>query len=362
MANSKIDFSTLTDLIPIAVNKLSELIKVESLEYGDLMQTISIIENVDVAKKIGFLGALNAIGMTSANSGCAYNTITGAIETVEKTWDPGDFDTKLTLCADEIKGTIAELSLKKGVNYHDMTDTEYLDLFEEALEIAINEMYWRIVWYGDKDAACIDDSPAGYITSGVDCDLLNMIDGLWKRARTIIGTTPAQRITIAANALTTTADQNAAFTKALALEYANNIYFNAPIEIQSKMLADGFEARCTVAFFNKLIQNFQGFELESMRTDLENGLFSIRINGIPFIPVKEWDEMINTYENLGAYKRDPFRCIAYEKTNALVGVPSMTTWGMFKSTFSEETDMVYIKLRDKIDALFLHDNMVMVAI
>ena len=362
MANSKIDFGTLTAAIPIAVQSLGDLIKEESLAYGDLMTTVSILGGVSVAEKIGFLGELTKVGMTSATAGCAYNTVAGTIATTEKAWSPIEYDTKMTLCANDIDGTIAELSLKAGVDRLDMTATEYMDMFEEALDIAISKMFWRIVWMADTDAANVSDSPSGYITDGVDLDYVNMIDGLWKRARTIIATTPAQRVTIAANAEITTAAQNAAFTKALALQYANSIYFDAPLEMQAKMLADGFEVKCTVAFFNKLIQNFQSYELESMKSNLENGLFSIKVNGIAFVPVKEWDEMINEFENLGNSKRDPFRAIAYQKTNALVGVPSTTTWGVFRSMFSEETDMMYIKIRDKIDALFLHDNMVMVAI
>lgn len=361
MANSKIDFSTLTDVIPLAVSKLSDLIKKNALEYGKLDAMISILDGVDVQKKIGFLGELTAIGMTSG-AGCTYNTVAGTIPTTEKEWNPILFDTKLTLCSEDIEGTIAELSLKKGVNRNDMSDTEYMDMFIMALEIAINKMYWRIIFHADKDAANIDDSPAGIITAGVDVKLLNMIDGFWKRARVIVAAAPAQLVAIAANAQATTALQNSTFTPALALTAANNIYYNAPVETQAKMLSGSYAAWTTVAFYNKLIQNFQGFQLESMLSNQTEGIKGgININGISFMPVFEWDDMINRFENLGAKKNNPFRVACFEKTNFLVGIPSMTEWGQFKSIFSEETDQMYIKIKDKIDAQFYEDSLIMVA-
>lgn len=359
---TKIDFSGLSDVIPLAVQDMGELVKSNALEYGDLNNMVSIISDVSVAKKIGFLGALTALGKTSATTGCTYNTINGSISTTEKSWDPTSYDTKMVLCENDIEGTIAELSVKKGVDRMDLTGTAYMDLFEEALDIAIGKMMWRIIWMSDTDAANVSDSPEGYITDGVDLDYVNMIDGLFKRAYTIIAATPAQRVTIAANSEATYALQDSALTPALALTYAKNIYYNAPLSMRTKMVRDGFTAYCTQSFFDKLTQNFQSFELETMRTDLENGLFSIKINGIPFVPVPEWDEMIETYEDNGVSHRNPHRVLCYAKSNALVGVPSTSTWGTWKSIFSEETDSVYIKIRDMIDALFLHDDLVMVAI
>jgi len=362
MANSKIDFSTLTAVIPLAVTSMGDLIKTDALDYGMLSSMVSIMGDVSVAKKIGFLGALTAVGKTSATTGCTYNTITGSIPTTEKTWDPKSYDTKMVLCENDIEGTIAELSVKKGVDKLDLTGTEYMDLFEEALDVAINKMFWRIIFFADKDAANFSDSPAGTITDGVDLDYVNMIDGLFKRSRTIIAAATGQRVTITENTAVSYALQDSTYTPAKALITAKAIYTSAPLKMRTKMVKDGYIAYCTQAFFDKLIQNFQSFELESMRTDLENGLFSIKINGIPFMAVPEWDDIITEYEDSGVAWNQPYRILCYAKTNALVGVPSTSTWGTFKSIFSEETDTVYIKLRDMIDALFLEDSLVMVGI
>lgn len=359
---AKIDLGGLTAAIPEAVQNLSDMIKKDAFTYGDLMQTITLVPNVSYAKKIGLLGKIAAIGKTKSGTSCTLNTVTANITATEKSWAPIEWNTRLIFCKDDIENTIAMKTLKKGVEAYDLTETEYMEMYVDRLIEAIEEMYWRIVWFGDKDAANTDDSPAGYITATEDITLLNMIDGLWKRARTIIGTTPAQRVTIAANAEATTAAQDAAFTAALALTYSKNIFFNAPLEIRNKMKRDNYVAYCTQAYFDKLLANFQTFDLESMKKTLEDGAEALMINGIPFVPVPEWDEMIETYEDLGAKYRDPFRCICYSKENALVGVPDVATWGEFDAFYDRTDKKVYIDLADKIDALFLHDNMIMVAI
>lgn len=362
MANSKVNFTDIGTRIPEPVMELKDLIKSKSFEYGDLKSLVTIIGDVDFKKKIGFLGELGDIGVKANSVNCSLNEVQALMSTTGKDWDPQDWDTQLKLCAEDVEGTIAQLSLKKGVQKYDLTDTEYFDLFVEALEIAVSKMYIRFVWFADKDAANVSDSPGGFITDGKDVNFINVIDGLWKRARAIIAATPEQRIAIPANAQVTSALQNSTLTKELALTYAENLYFNAPLDMQAEMIGGGYKAYCTVAYFNKLIRNFQSFELESMKTNLENGLFSIKVNGLEFVPVPDWDKMINTWENLGASKRDPFRVLVYETANALVGVPDLSTWGMFDAYYWKKDKAMYIDLADKIDALFLHDNRVMVAI
>ena len=359
---AEIDMTGLTAAIPEAVQQMSDLIKQEAFMYGDLMQLITLVPDVSYAKKIGFLGKLSAIGKTQGATGCTLNIVDAQIETTESTWAPAEYDTRLVLCKSDIEGTIAMKNLKKGVESFDMTNTDYIEAFIEGLIEAIDEMYWRIIWMGDTDAENTDASPGGKITSGVDTALLNMIDGLWKRARTVIATATDQRVTIPANALLTTALQDAAFTEALALTYSKNIFLNAPLRIRNKMKKDGYVAYCTQAYFDKLIANFEGFELETMRVTLEDGADAIKVKGIPFVAVPTWDELIETYEDQGLYYRDPFRCICYAKNNALVGVPSVSTWGEFDAFYDRTDKKVYIDLDDKIDALFLHTNMLMVAI
>ena len=359
---AKIDMTGLTAAIPEAVQSMSDLIKKEAFTYGDLMQLVTLVPDVSYAKKIGFLGKLAAIGKTKSGTTCTLNTVTATVPTTESTWDPTEWDTRLVLCKDDIEGTIAMKTLKNGVESFDLTGTDYIKAFTDALIEAINEMYFRMVWVSDTDAAGTDDSPAGYITAGADLDLVNMIDGLWKRARTAIATDTTQHIDIPANDEITTVAQDAAFTTALALTYSKNLFFNAPLRIRNKMKRDGYIAYCTQAYFDKLLSNFQTFDLESMRKTLEDGAEALMINGIPFVAVPEWDEMIETYEDQGAYYRDPFRCIVYAKNNALVGVPSVSTWGEFDAFYDRTDKKVYIDLDDKIDALFLQSDMIMVAI
>lgn len=365
---AKPDFSGLTTFIPIAVQGISELIKAKVFEQADLSKEITIMSNIEFQKKVGFLGQMDDIGMKRTVGACAFNTIDAQMATTEKTWTPMPWDTKLVYCADDYANTIGEIALQKGIDQFDMTNpsNELMQVIIDFLYPNIVRMYNRFIWMSDSTAAHTDDSPAGNITPTVDLKLINIADGLWKKAIAIWAAAPAQKITIAANAEATYALQKSALTPALALSYANSLYYDAPAVIREAMTMPGWYFKCTQSFFDKLAQNFQGVGatqgLESMRVSLENGLKGISINGIPFVPDPTQDAMIQKYNDNGTSWYKPHRVVLMHKENAVFGTPDSATWGNFKMHFSDDDDKVYIKLADKFDTMWLHDNLVMGAI
>ena len=231
MANSKIDFPALVSVI----NDLSDVLKTEGLTYKNLNEIVTVVGGIEKAKKLGFLGEFTDIGMKNAGN-CSYNAVSGTITVTDKEWYPQPYDSEITMCSDDFEEKLGSPTFKNGVDRHDMRDTEVFQLFIDRFELAIQKMYWRLAFMADKDAANVDDSPAGYITSGVDVKLFNVCDGLFKKLTTIIGTHPTQRITITQNAQATSALQNSTMWAANALAYANAIYYTAPIDIETKMI------------------------------------------------------------------------------------------------------------------------------
>jgi hypothetical protein len=358
MANSKIDFPALVSVI----NDLSDVLKTEGLTYKNLNEVVAVVGGIEKAKKLGFLGEFADIGMKNAGN-CSYNAVNGTITVTDKEWYPKPYDTEVTMCSDDFEEKLGSPTLKNGVDRHDMRDTEVFQMFVDRFELAIQKMYWRLAFMSDVDAAGVDDSPAGYITAGVDLKLLNVCDGLFKKLRAILAVHTTQKITISQNAEATAALQNSSMSAANALAYANQIYYNAPIDIQTKMIPEGWVARCTQLFYNKLIQNFQGTSLDTLLINQQMGLEGgININGIPFVPVPEWDNMIQKYEFDGTKYREPYRVICTKPDYMQVGVPSFDTWDAYKVGFDERTDLVWIKIKDKIDTNFIFDNMIMAAI
>ena len=367
MAKSKVNFTDIGTRFPEPVNAIQDLIKEKAFEFQEQNSIVTIVSGIDYQHKVGFYGKMSRIGKKANGTNCSLNEVQALMSTSGKDWNPQPWDTKLILCAEDVEATIGQLALKKGIDLFNIQDTELFDLFEEGLIEAIAEMYSRFIQIADKDAANVSDSPNGYITDGIDVDFVNVCDGFWKRARAIIAANPSQRVAIAANDEATTEAQYDVtadgLTPAKALQVIRDLYKKAPNRIKTGMNKGEYKAYCTQEFFTILMENWQDLTtLESKKIHLENGLTGVKVNNIDVIPVPMIDELIAEYENLGAKMRDPFRVIVMQTSNALVGVPDMSTWGNFKVHFSEETDQIYVKMKDKIDFLFLHDNDIMVAI
>ncbi len=223
-------------------------------------------------------------------------------------------------------------------------------------------MWWRFAWVVDEDATSVTDTPPGEVTAGVDINLMNMQHGLFKRAYQIIGASTDQRITIAANNEATTALQFSALTADIAKNIANNIYYNSPLEIRQNIRNDNMVALCTLSFHDKLKQYFQGKDLESMLSYLENGMEVVKVNGLSFVAVPDWDFMIKKYYDNGTKLKDPHRVLLTTKNNLLFGVPSISDWGEFELWYEKKDKGVYLDIEDKFDTRFGFKNQIMFAV
>lgn len=358
------DFTPLLSPMPEAVQLISELLKTAIFNQADLTKEVTVLSGIKYRKKVGFLGKMGMIGMKSLGS-CTLNQVTAALTASEKEWTPEPYDSEIKYCAEDYAETIGQLGLKDGIEIFDMMNTPVMNLVAEYLQPAFTEMYNRLLWMADKTAAHTDDSPAGEISPAVDLKFVNMQNGLWKRAAAIFAAHPTQLIAIAANNQATYALQDSTFTPALALAVANDLYFKAPRQIKQvlKKKSPAWYYKCTTAFFDKLIQNFQGVggtvALDQMRINLENGLQGIKINGVAFVEDPTMDELIEVYNNTGVKLIRPYRVILMSKENAVMGVPNESTFGFFDMFYSKEQMKVIVRFRDEYDTMWLQDSLVM---
>lgn len=359
---SKIDFSSLTAAIPEVVSDFKDLIKTKSFEKGNFADVLNVVEGIEYDKKVGYIGNMPDIGKKANVANCTLNTVTVEIPTSEETWSPKAFDSRMFFCADDLNETIGQKLLNNGIKRYDISESDYFDEVINELARGFNRMWWRFAWMGEINATNVTASPPGDITAGLDVNFLNFQNGFFKRAYDRIGVASDQHITIAANAQSTKATQLSALTADLAIGIANNLYYNAPLEIRQNIINDGMVALCTLSIHDKLKQYFQGKDLESMLTNLENGMQSLKINGIDFVGVPEMDHMIRKYNDLGSTWKDPHRIILAEKNNLLFGVPSIADWGDFEMWYEKKDKGIYIDFEDKYDTRFAFSNQFMFAV
>ena len=137
-----------------------------------------------------------------------------------------------------------------------------------------------------------------------------------------------------------------------ALAYAKKLTQDMPLDVNYANTYFG----CTRWFYNALRNNFQGFDLESTKTLLENGMDGININGVTFVNIPEWDWLINRYHNDGTKWYKPHRVMLMRKDNLLLGVPSTSTWGEFEMFYDKTDRKFYIDIKDEFDTQIQQDT------
>ena len=79
-----------------------------------------------------------------------------------------------------VKNSLINYSLKNGVEESDLTTVDIFNFIaDNLLKYKVSEMALITAWFGDVDAADVDASSAGVLTSGTNEAYFNKIDGLW---------------------------------------------------------------------------------------------------------------------------------------------------------------------------------------
>lgn len=230
-----------------AITDLRELLFLTVYDDPDIDLTIKNETGVTNGKKLGYIDSMGDVG--EARSGCDPQYSKVNVTGIQKEWELGDWEIAKEICYDELENTIAEDSLNTGTDRAYLQDTPYWDqVLMPLLEKAMKEMFWRIVWFGDKDAKNIADG--GILKAGINPKLFNMCDGLWKRLQAIIAANPNQHTEIAANAATTYLDQkNGILVPGTAIKIFDTLLADADSRIFDK---PGSAIFCTNSMFKAL--------------------------------------------------------------------------------------------------------------
>ena len=341
----------------LAVKSLRDLISLITFQSENWDKIITHMPGALNGKKIGYIGKLAPVGTPGA--GCGPTYVNGSIPGDEKAWVLGEWEVPLKLCYKDLIGTIAQYTLKKGTAVDDLTGGEYYtEIIMPSLEVALNEMIWRLSWFGDVAAKNIAD--AGVITAGVDVELMKTIDGFWKRLFKIGTDNPTQRTTIAANAqLTTALQKSTLLADGVARGIFDDMIMNAHPSIAGQPGAGIFATKSLCdALYNDMQQ--AKFAMQPWET-LFAGFKVSNYNGTPIYMVAEWDNMIIQFENGSTVLNLPHRAVFTFPQNLLLGTDGNQPVTEIDSTFNKIDRYNYIYAKGEMGTVILHDNMVQVA-
>lgn len=340
-----------------AVKDLRDLLVLTNFVDETLEQFFTFRQNVANGEKLGWTGEMSDIGWAGAKCNPTYKTPT--IEAAEKTWDIGDWSTPLKWCYEDFMNTIAEYALKTGSDIGDLTSTDIMDvIIYPALDRAIKRMFWRFIWFGDKEAKDTDSS--GQITSGVDVELFKPCNGLWKQLFAIGAASEAQHTKIAANNEASTALQLSKIKEAgVAIGIFDSILDSADPRISG---LDGTALYVTKSLADALTKDLKReYKLILEWEQIFKGLEVSEYNGTPIYKVSIWDRMIMQYQNNGTKLNLPHRAVFGSPKQMFVGSPAGQIISELELWFNQDERVTKAYSAGRLGCLIGEDNLFQIA-
>lgn len=334
-----------------AIQKLTEFLKTHGYADEALMSTFTPMFNVADGKKLDWQGEMSDVGW--AGGGCNPEYRTPSTNYAEKAWELGEWEMPLEWCYKMFENTVAEYALKKGTDIGDLTGTEIWSiLIESPLAQAITNMFWRLIWFGDKAGA--------NLTAGVDKTLFTACDGLWKRLFALGAANANQHTTIAANASASYAAQKADLRQnGVAISIFENLVDDADSRIEG---LEGAAVFCTKSLADALARDLKNeYKLILTWEQIFGGLKVTEFDGKKIVAISKWDRMIQQYQDNGTKFNLPHRAIYTAPSQLLVGTPANEIVSDVDVNFDHKARTTYTYSTGKIGTLLGEDNLIQVA-
>ena len=352
-----------------AIKDLKELLILTTFMSEELEKYFTFMQNVNTGDKLGWTGEMNDVGWAGTSCNPTYKSF--SIEAAQKEWTVGKWEIPLKLCYTELENTIAQYCLKSGTDIQDLTSTEYMDnIVLPALERAMYQMAWRIIWFGDTAATNITSSTnsatppvttySGSIKAGVDVDLFKTCNGLFKQLFAIGTANSAQKTAIAANSEVTYALQKSKLRESgVAIGIFDTMFANADSRIDHM---DGAAVFCTKSLTDALTADLKReYKLILDWQQVYGGLKVAEYEGRTIYSVGIWDRFIQSYQDNGEYLNLPHRAVFGSPSQMLVGSPANQIISDVDVFFDKQSRENYMYAAGMLGTLVGEDNLFQLA-
>lgn len=334
-----------------AIRDLRELLHDTMYNDPDIELVVSSETGVVNGKKLGRVHSIGDVGKN--RSGCNPTYEKPVVIGTEKSWALGPWQIAEELCYAELENTLAKYGMNSGTEIGDLQNTPYWDhVLMPLLEKAIIEMFWRIVWFGDTDAKNITDS--GIITDGVNIELFNMCDGLFKQLKAISADNPGQFTKIAANEETTYIKQKEAIrVPGVAIGIVDDMLSDCDSRIFDDSQAAIYMTNNLFKALRNDVKKVQNLHLEVEQ--IASGIKLSEYDGHSIIVLDVWDRLIKKFENDGTKLNAPYRALISTPNNLFVGTDDTQRVADLDVTFDKKNRMNYIFAQSNIGTLVGED-------
>lgn len=309
------------------------------------------IQKVKEKDPIALLGEMEMVG--KKGGGCDPTYEEKGIANSQKRWELGQWEIPLKICYEALKGTIAEYSLKTGTAIGDLTSTDFMTIYSDALLRAMEQMIWRFGWFGDK-AAALAGAGGGKLTEGLDVSNFNVCDGLFKR---IFEATATDHTAIAANSETTAALQISTLRKSGA---ATTLVDTILMDTDTRIVDDSD----AVLLMTRSLADALTYDLKKTYHDimpwekLFDGFEVATYNGVKIARVGIWDRMIKAYEKGATTVNLPHRAVFCNPKHLMIGTDADNLISDLDIWFDQKERRNYLYATGKIGTSLLEEGMI----
>lgn len=301
---------------------------------------------------IALIGEMEMVG--KKGGGCDPTYEEKGIANSQERWELGQWEIPIKICYEALKGSIGEYSLKTGTAIGDLTSTDFMTIYTDALQRAMQQMIWRFGWFGDK-AAALASTDGGKLTAGSDVNMFNVCDGLFKRIFT--ATAAKNHTTIAANRETTAATQVSALRKKGA---ATTVVDTILMDVDTRIIDDSD----AVLLMTRSLADALTYDIKQTYHDIMpwekvfDGFDVATYNGVKIARVGIWDRMINAYEKGETTVNLPHRAVFCNPKHLMVGTDADALISDLDIFFDQKERRNYIYATGKIGTALLEENMI----
>lgn len=339
------------------VKDLNEVLFTTAFKQSGLWNTATPKAGVKNGKKLDFVDSMGDLGLAGRGCNPTYSAV--EIKGLEKTWALGDWSSAKKLCYDNLKNTIAEYGMRTGTEADNIEGTEFynkilLPLYNKAIE----DMYWRMAWFGDTAAKNV--SASGTITNGVEVNLFKMADGLFKRLFAIASADSTKHTTITANSAASYALQKSGIkTQGAALAVVDNLLSDADARIAEQ---EGAVILMTNSLYQALRKDYAlKYNATIPFREVADGMKLPTYDGIAIHVVSEWDTAIKKFEDNGTTLNLPHRAVFTSINNLFVGTEDKDVFSELSVKFDDITRANYMYVASNIGTLVAEDDLVQIA-
>lgn len=324
----------------------------------------SVHAGIKTKQQIAYVGKLGLIGRKADPESCEPEESSETITLAEKFWDPMFVEDRLKQCWKDLNNSLFRYSMKNGVQVGDLEGTDYAIVLEDRVSEAVQEMVWRLVWFGDTAA---DNAPTGVITSGVDLEYWNPIDGFWKQMIAIATADTTKYVSDLSTINGQTSYANQVFDVAnndtqdkLVTGTLEKLKYNADYRLRQR---DDLVFITTQSVADQYAKELRSQSLDSSFERIEGGYKALMFEDIPVVGVALFDDLIRNYQDDGSAYYLPHRAVLTTKENLAVGLEEAGDFaGMATDWFYDRRDKsFYTDIGMHIDAKVIEDYMIQIA-